>query len=119
MENEEIESVPCEHITVDELDNVLAKYFKTQEEIKAEQLESLEKNEVEEKKIADELKAKELEKEKSIGESKELTTQLIEKLDNLNGNTQNINGMIYISVIVGLVLFFSVMFYKYIARFFR
>lgn len=104
-------------ITIDDLDSLLSKYFKTQEQIELDNQQLLE----EQQKLQEELdKLKEIENQEN--EAKELSSvefhqELIQEIKTLQEYSKFGNNMFYVGMVaIGLILIY-VLFYKFLKFF--
>ena len=87
-------------LTKQELEEVLSKYFKT--------LEEIDKDNQEQQLLIDEQEAL---------ENNTWQELVLEKLDNLSYNSQFSNNIFYWGVVIALVIFINMIFYKFLKIF--
>lgn len=109
-------------LNAEELDKILSKYFKTQEDLSKEYESD---DYVSPSEELDNILSKYFstkEEQQSYNESTilsdvEFQKELLLKIDSLRTNTQYANNQSYVAIFIALLLFFSVLFYKFLKIF--
>lgn len=97
-------------LTKQELEEVLSKYFKTLEEIDKD-------NQEQQLLIDEQQKLIDEQTEQEALENNTWQELVLEKLDNLSYNSQFSNNIFYWGVVIALVIFINMIFYKFLKIF--